>query len=211
MKEMAEAIKVIKENGYKIIKEDVYTSNFQLNKRIKEYLENDKFVIVLLIGMYGRQVDFEKRGRRTVLRNFKGFNQTDAAYLSPLAEKVQNGQVLTPREIAFVKSCLRKYKNTQWSEVLKELGYVREERKPSRKIELFFDELEFAPIDDDEIETIVPNSEEDYIAKALSLAQEDGGMLDDEELSRARQIAADLYHQGLIAPQDAADRINEEL
>ena len=208
---MAEAIKVIKENGYKIIKEDVYTSNFQLNKRIKEYLENDKFVIVLLIGMYGRQVDFEKRGRRTVLRNFKGFNQTDAAYLSPLAEKVQNGQVLTPREIAFVKSCLRKYKNTQWSEVLKELGYVREERKPSRKIELFFDELEFAPIDDDEIETIVPNSEEDYIAKALSLAQEDGGMLDDEELSRARQIAADLYHQGLIAPQDAADRINEEL
>ena len=211
MKEMAEAIKVIKENGYKIIKEDVYTSNFQLNKRIKEYLENDKFVIVLLIGMYGRQVDFEKRGRRTVLRNFKGFNQTDAAYLSPLAEKVQNGQVLTPREIAFVKSCLRKYKNTQWSEVLKELGYVREERTPGRKIELFFDELEFAPIDDDEIETIVPNSEEDYIAKALSLAQEDGGMLDDEELSRAKQIAADLYHQGLIAPQDAADRINEEL
>lgn len=211
MKEIAEAIKVIKENGYKIIKEDVYTSNFQLNKRIKEYLENDKFVIVLLIGMYGRQVDFEKRGRRTVLRNFKGFNQTDAAYLSPLAEKVQNGQVLTPREIAFVKSCLRKYKNTQWSEVLKELGYVREERKPGRKIELFFDELEFAPIDDDEIETIVPNSEEDYIAKALSLAQEDGGMLDDEELSRAKQIAADLYHQGLIAPQDAADRINEEL
>lgn len=208
---MAEAIKVIKENGYKIIKEDVYTSNFQLNKRIKEYLENDKFVIVLLIGMYGRQVDFEKRGRRTVLRNFKGFNQTDAAYLSPLAEKVQNGQVLTPREIAFVKSCLRKYKNTQWSEVLKELGYVREERKHGRKIELFFDELEFAPIDDDEIEAIVPNSEEDYIAKALSLAQEDGGMLDDEELSRARQIAADLYHQGLIAPQDAADRINEEL
>ena len=161
--------------------------------------------------MYGRQVDFEKRGRRTVLRNFKGFNQTDAAYLSPLAEKVQNGQVLTPRELAFVKSCLRKYKNTQWSEVLKELGYVREEKKPGRKIELFFDELEFAPIDDDEIETIVPNSEEDYIAKALSLAQEDGGMLDDEELSRAKQIAADLYHQGLIAPQDAADRINEEL
>ena len=39
MKKMAEAIKVIKENGYKIIKEDVYTSNFQLNQRIKEYLE----------------------------------------------------------------------------------------------------------------------------------------------------------------------------
>ena len=70
MKKMAEAIKVIKENGYKIIKEDVYTSNFQLNQRIKEYLENDKFVVVLLIGMYGRQVDFEKRGRRTVLRNY---------------------------------------------------------------------------------------------------------------------------------------------
>ena len=94
MKKMAEAIKVIKENGYKILKEDVYTSNFQLNQRIKEYLENDKFIIVLLIGMYGRQVDFEKRGRRTVLRNFRGFNQTDAAYLSPLAEKVHNGQVL---------------------------------------------------------------------------------------------------------------------
>ena len=47
------------------LNEDVYTSNFQLNKRIKEYLENDKFIIVLLMGMYGRQVDFEKSGRRS--------------------------------------------------------------------------------------------------------------------------------------------------
>ena len=211
MKKIAEAIKIVNKHGYKVLKEEVYTSNFQLNQRIKEYLENDKFIIVLLIGMYGRQVDFEKAGRRTILRNFRGFNQTDAAYLSPLAEKVQRGEVLTQRELNFVKTCLKKYRNTQWSEVLKELGYVKEEKKPGRKIELFFDEDEFIPIIDDDFETIVPDAEANYVAKALSLAQEDSGMIDDEDLPRAKQIAADLYHQGLIAPQDAADRINEEL
>lgn len=212
MKKIAEAIKVVQANGYKVMNEEVYTSNYQLNQRIKEYLENDKFVIILLVGMFGRQVDFEKRSGRTVLRNFRGFNQTDAAYLTPLAKKVQAGQVLTPREIAFVKSSLRKYRNTQWSEVLKELGYVEEKKKPGHKVELYFNEEEFAPmVDDAELEDIVPNAEQDYVAKALSLAQEDGGMIDDDDLQRAQQIASELYHQGLVSPQDAADRINEEL
>lgn len=71
MKTMAEAIKVIQENGYRVINEEVYTSFFQLNKKIKEYLENDKFVVVLLMGMYGRQVDYEKAGRRTIDKNFR--------------------------------------------------------------------------------------------------------------------------------------------
>lgn len=193
------------------LNEDVYTSNFQLNKRIKEYLENDKFIIVLLMGMYGRQVDFEKSGRRTVLRNFKGFNQTDAGFLSPLAEKVNNGETLTPEELRFVKRRLQTYKNTQWSEVLKEMGYVKVKEKPGRKIELYFDEDEFITMSGVEPEVAAPNAEQDFIAKALSLAQQDGGMIDDDDLPRAKQIATELYYKGLVAPQDAADRINEEL
>lgn len=55
MKKIAEAIKVVQANGYKVMNEEVYTSNYQLNQRIKEYLENDKFVIILLVGMFGRQ------------------------------------------------------------------------------------------------------------------------------------------------------------
>lgn len=211
MQKMAEAIRVIQESGYKVIKEDVYTSSFQLNRRIKEYLENDKFIVVLLMGMYGRQVDFEKSGRRTVLRNFKGFNQTDAGFLSPLAEKVENGGILTAEELRFVKHRLQTYKNTQWSEVLKEMGYVKVKEKPGRKVELYFDEDEFSMISGIEPDAVVPNAEHDFIAKAISLAQQDSGMIDDDDLPRAKQIATELYYKGLVSPQDAADRINEEL
>lgn len=207
---ISEAIKIANRFGYKVINEDVYTSSFKLNNRIKEYLDNDKFIIVLLMGMYGRQVDFEKNGRKTVLKNFRGFNQTDAGYLSPLAEKVEQGKVLTPAEIKFVKQRLKTYRNTQWTEVLQELGYVEVRPLPGRKQELYFNEDEFKEATGVDLEAAVPSGEQDFVAQALALAQEDAGILDDEDLSAAKKLAAQLYHLGLVSPQDAANKINDE-
>lgn len=118
---------------------------------------------------------------------------------------------MTAEELRFVKHRLQTYRNTQWSDVLKEMGYVQVKNKPGRKVELYFNEDEFVAATDVEPDVAAPNAEHDFVAKALSLAQQDSGMIDDEDLPRAKQIATELYYKGLVSPQDAADRINEEL
>lgn len=190
--------------------EDVYTNSFTLNQKLKQYLDNDKFVIVLLTGMYGRQVDFEKAGNRTVLKNFKGFNQTDAGYLTPLAKKVEDGEVLSASEIKFVRSRLKTYRNTQWDQVLQEMGYITVNQRPGRKPEFVLNEEEFQAETGINLDQAVPTAEADFVNAAIKAAEEMAGAFDDEDLPAAKSLAASLFHTGLISPTDAAERINEE-
>lgn len=208
--QLDEALKIVKESGYEV-NEAVYQNVFNLNKKIKEYLENDKFIVVLLLGMYGRQESSEKMTRQTRFKNFRGFNQTDAGNLSFLAEKIENGEVLTRQELAFAKRRLQTYKNTQWLDVLTEMGYIEQKPLPGRKVEYHFNESNFEQATGVNLDSIVPEAEKDFVAKAISLAETDNGVIDDEDLAYAKKIATELYYTGLISPQDAADRINEEL
>ena len=152
----------------------------------------------------------KKKNRQTSTKNYKGFNQTDASYLSVLAEKVENGETLTPRELKFIKLRLKTYKQTQWLDVLQELGYIEVKILPNRKKEFYFNEDAFKTDTGVELETVVPTGEQDYVAAVLALAQNDKGILDDEDLEAAKRMAIQFYHSGLISPQDAADKINEE-
>lgn len=208
--ELNEALKIVKESGYEV-NEAVYQNVFNLNKKIKEYLENDKFIVVLLLGMYGRQESSEKMARQTRFKNFRGFNQTDAGNLSFLAEKIENGEVLSRQELNFAKRRLQTYKNTQWLDVLTEMGYIEQKPLPGRKIEYHFNESNFENATGVSLSTIVPDAEKDFVAKAISLAETDNGMIDDDDLAYAKKIATELFYTGLISPQDAADRINDEL
>lgn len=194
-----------------IINEDTYKSTFDLNKKIKSYLGNDKFIVILLIGMYGRQESVEKLARQTRFKNFRGFNQTDAGNLSYLAEKIENGEILSKEELLFARHRLQTYKNTQWIDVLTEMGYIEKKTLPGRKIEFYFNESNFETETGIDLDSVVPTAEKDFIAAALSLAEKDNGLLDDEDLKYAKKIASDLFYSGLISPQDAADRINEEI
>ena len=194
-----------------LINEDTYRTTFDLNKKIKDYLENDRFIIVLLIGMYGRQESAEKLTRQTRFKNFRGFNQTDAGNLSYLAEKIENGEILTRAELNFAKHRLQTYKNTQWVDVLNEMGYIEKKTLPNRKVEYYFNEDNFKTETGVDLGTAVPNAEKDFIAAAIALAEANGGIIDDDDLKYAREIARQLFYSGLVSPQDAADRINEEI
>lgn len=206
-----EKIRKMADEGFKRqINEDVYTNSFTLNQKLKQYLDNDKFVIVLLTGMYGRQVDFEKAGNRTVLKNFKGFNQTDAGYLTPLAKKVEDGEVLTANEIKFVRSRLKTYRNTQWDQVLQEMGYITVNKRPGRKPEFVLNEEEFQAETGINLDHAAPSAEDDFVNAAIAAAEEMSGVFAEEDLSAARSFAANLFHSGLISPIDAAERINAE-
>lgn len=208
---ISEKIRKMADRGFKRqMNEDVYTNSFTLNQKLKQYLDNDKFVIVLLTGMYGRQVDFEKAGNRTVLKNFKGFNQTDAGYLTPLAKKVEDGEVLSASEIKFVRSRLKTYRNTQWDQVLQEMGYITVNQRPGRKPEFVLNEEEFQAETGINLDQAVPTAEADFVNAAIKAAEEMAGAFDDEDLPAAKSLAASLFHTGLISPTDAAERINEE-
>lgn len=212
---LSEAKRIATRANLDFIKEATYSgrsARFDVNRKIAEYINNDKFVIAFLMGMYGRQEADEKMGRYTIHKNLRGFNQTDASLLSYYAEKIMNGEKLTPREMAQAKRTLMTYKNTQCLKVLQEIGYIQE-TKIRGQVAYIFNEDEFIENTGVNPEEVLPDaqqSEADFIAKCITKAEEDNGVLDDEDLEGAKALAAELYHLGVISVQDVADKINEE-
>ena len=212
---LSEAKAITSKAGLEFIKEAVYsgrTARFDVNRKIVEYLNNDKFIIAFLMGMYGRQEADEKQGRYTVHKNFRGFNQTDAGLLSYYAEKIMDGTKLTAKEMAQAKRTLLTYKNTQCLRVLQEIGYIQE-TKIRGQVAYIFDEDEFTEQVGVDPVAVLPDpkqSEEDFVNKCIELAEKDAGLIDDEDLDAAKALASELYHLGVISAQDVADKINEE-
>ena len=184
------------------------SARFDINRKIIEYIGNDKFIIAFLMGMYGRQEADEKMGRYTIHKNLRGFNQTDAGLLSFYAEKIANGEKLTPKEMAQAKRTLMTYKNTQCLKVLQEIGYIKETKIRGQVAYIFNDDA-FA----EDPAAALPNpqqSEENFVNQCIALAEQDKGIIDDDDLEDAKALALDMYRLGVISPQDVADKINEE-
>jgi hypothetical protein len=77
-----------------------------------------------LLFLYSEQTDREKTRQLTGDLNGKGFNRIDAAFLSSLAEQVQNGRKLSPKQSEVVIRRLKKYKNQ-----LVKAGIIKKEEK----------------------------------------------------------------------------------
>lgn len=209
---LTEAKAIIDRVGLSIVKEATTYSGrsarFDINRKIIEYIGNDKFIIAFLMGMYGRQEADEKMGRYTIHKNLRGFNQTDAGLLSFYAEKIANGEKLTPKEMAQAKRTLMTYKNTQCLKVLQEIGYIQETKIRGQVAYIFNDD---AFTEDPTAALPDPKqSEENFVNQCIALAEQDKGIIDDDDLDDAKALALDMYRLGVISPQDVADKINEE-
>jgi hypothetical protein len=209
---LSEAKQIVTRANLNFVKEATTYSGrsarFDINRKIIEYIGNDKFIIAFLMGMYGRQEADEKMGRYTIHKNLRGFNQTDAGLLSFYAEKIANGEKLTPKEMAQAKRTLMTYKNTQCLKVLQEIGYIQETKIRGQVAYIFNDDA-FA----EDPEAALPNpkqSEENFVNQCIALAEQDKGIIDDDDLDDAKALALDMYRLGVISPQDVADKINEE-
>lgn len=66
-------------------------------------------VRVALTTLHARQTTDEQRGGTTRHRNAQGFNATDAAFLTSLAERVAAGHPLSVRQVATARRALVKY------------------------------------------------------------------------------------------------------
>jgi hypothetical protein len=70
---------------------------------------DDDFAILCLMKLYEKQTADEQAAKQTNKTNRQGFNKTDSLVLSPIAEKVKNGEKLTPIELKLVRKLLPKY------------------------------------------------------------------------------------------------------
>lgn len=63
-----------------------------------------------LLAIHARQTEDEKASKETNQRNSRGFNGTDAAFLSDLAEQVKRyGSLYYAKQIAACRRCMLKY------------------------------------------------------------------------------------------------------
>lgn len=77
-----------------------------IEARIKD---DDDFAILCLMKLYEKQESDEQDVQQSVYQNGLGFNKVDAGVLSPIAEKVKAGEILTPTELKMVRKLLPKY------------------------------------------------------------------------------------------------------
>jgi SWI/SNF-related matrix-associated actin-dependent regulator 1 of chromatin subfamily A len=78
----------------------------EIKKRIDE---EDGFAIAALLEVYSYQTNDEQQAHHTIEQNGRGFNSTDAAILSSIAEQYIKRQSVSERQLAVVKKCLKKY------------------------------------------------------------------------------------------------------
>ena len=80
----------------------------------KEYLQNlvktnDKALYRSIILISENQTPEEIRGHISIENNNKGFGKVDAAFLTGMANKIQVGGKLTPKELAICRNKMPKY------------------------------------------------------------------------------------------------------
>lgn len=96
--------------------QSVYTSEYKEATKtwnvneIKDLLKTkDKFVLRSLIKLYSFQTKEEKHHKESTESNNKGFNKFDAETLTPIAQKVVKGNVITEDQVTYVRNKIMKY------------------------------------------------------------------------------------------------------
>lgn len=97
--------------------QSVYASDYKQVVRktwnvdeIKELLKtNDRFVLRSLIKLYSFQTNEEKHCKESTEANNKGFNKFDAKILTPIAQDVVKGNIITENQISYVRNKIMKY------------------------------------------------------------------------------------------------------
>ena len=96
---MTKATKTITINGKEWTKET-----------IKELLErNDKAVERAITVIYSYQTEDEKRIEGTSHDNGMGFNKVHAEFLSSLAQQIEKGRKLSPKQISLGRKMIKHY------------------------------------------------------------------------------------------------------
>lgn len=84
-------------------------------------MTNDYFVMACLSKMLDRQTSDEIKAEATRHNNGRGFNSTDAKFLTSLALQARTKRYLSPRQLAYARKCLYKYRR-QLCEIANELA-----------------------------------------------------------------------------------------
>ena len=87
---------------------------FTNQQQWKEYLQNlvktnDKALYRSIVLISENQTPEEIRGHISIEDNNKGFGKVDAAFLTGMANKIQVGGELTPKELAICRNKMPKY------------------------------------------------------------------------------------------------------
>lgn len=210
-----EARNILRKYGYiiKPLNEVQFSNKAHVFKEINKLSTQDNFIIKMLLCMYNRQVDNEKSSRSTVLKNYRGFNQADANILSYLAEQYIEFKKLTPMQCNIIKKMLAKY-HRQLFEIMCELNLITIRGNTYIFDNEIYKEQDIEEkIDDFAIEMLDMADEfnvNDFIHFAIEHAEEENGILNDDELKHASSIAEEMFYTG-ASVQAAANRINEEL
>lgn len=218
---LTEALKIAKKYNFtafkkKKLNEDEQVKRFinkpSLFSEINKAAQTSKFIEEMLLSMYGRQEDDERKYRFTKYKNFRGFNQSDAGLMSYIAEQYIEHHKLTPEQYRVVSFTLRKY-HSQIFDILKEQGIITQQGRfyyfdsrvyTEAQIEQKSDEIALNMLDE------VPEfNEEDFAHFAIEHAEEEIN-ISGEDLKRARAIAFELYPTG-CSVQEAGRKIVDEL
>ncbi len=95
---------------------------------------NDQAVTKALLTIFARQTAAEQASNQTVEHNGRGFTGTDAEFLSDIAKKLPRYNMrMTPRQMARVRSMIKKYWKQLLQEIEKKGGSVSYSVAKSRK------------------------------------------------------------------------------
>lgn len=107
----------------------IYTSIEQLVSTLKVQLAKDEAKAVkALVTIYKNQTATEKAAEYVISRNGIGFRQSDAKFLSSLAEKVVKGVRLSEKQMYYVKKCMPVYARQLITQSIRE-GKIKKEGK----------------------------------------------------------------------------------
>lgn len=71
--------------------------------------KDDAWLYSGLVAIYNEQDDDEQNSSVTIRENGRGFNATDAAFLTSLAQQFLNRGTLSPRQLTSARRAMQKY------------------------------------------------------------------------------------------------------
>ena len=88
---------------------DPLWQDFTKNYILEQIVFSDKWLRAGLLALYNQQTETEKKAKRSIGNDGKGFTDTDAPVLSSMAEFLQNHGFLSLKQTYIVRRRLLKY------------------------------------------------------------------------------------------------------